>query len=157
MPDSERARWGTIRPTNASEPQAATAAPDSRVTAATPTARVVEMFWPRLLATSSPRESAFRPGALTIASTRPTRMNGSTCQTTSEPLAAIEPACQKRKTSIACSSSSTMAEVSAYSRALTAVPASASVTGVGPPLPPTMPSANTPTLAIRAPARPNQM
>ena len=70
-------------------------------------------------------------------------MNGSTCQTTSEPRAAIEPACQNRKTSIACSSSSTRAEVSAYSRALTAVPARASVTGVGPPRPPAMPSANT--------------
>ncbi len=84
-------------------------------------------------------------------------MNGSTCHTTSPPLAAMEPACQNRNTSIACSSRSTMAEVRAYSRALTAVPARASVTGVGPPLPPTMPSANTATLATSAPARPNQM
>ena len=51
-------------------------------------------------------------------------------------------------------SASTTAEVKAASSALTATPARANVTGVGPPRP-TEPSAKTSTLAPNAPANAN--
>ena len=150
-----RQTCGTTSPTNAIGPQAAVAAPMSRVIAAMPTQRVAARFAPSAVATSSPSDSRFNPGVLTSANTRPAQRNGATCATTSPSRPASEPTAQNRNASRVRVSSSTSADVNAPSRALTATPASASVTGVGP-SGLTAPRRKTATPAASAPAKANQ-
>ncbi|OLT13268.1 hypothetical protein BJF78_22270 [Pseudonocardia sp. CNS-139] len=152
---NERTMCGTTRPTNAIGPHAAVAAPASSVIATTPSTRVRRTEWPSERATSSPRDSALSAGALASPITAPTSRNHCTWPATPGSRPAIEPTAQNRYASSVWTSMRITAEVSAASSADTAAPASASVTGVGPPRP-TDPSTNTSTLAPSAPANANQ-
>lgn len=136
-------------------PQAAVAAPASRVMAVMPTVRLSAMFTPRPLATSSPRLSRLREGSVVRASTSPAPMNAVTGQMTSNPTPAREPAFQNRSAFSDAWFDSATAVVIAMRNTVIPCPARASVNGLPAPWP-MLARANTTTPATAAPTKANQ-
>lgn len=136
-------------------PQAAVAAPASRVMATMPTVRVSAMFTPSPRATSSPRLSRLTEGSVVSASSSPAAMKADTGPMTSKPTPVSEPAFQNRRAFSEALSVSATAVVIAARNTVTPCPASASVSGLPAPRP-MLDSPNTTTPATAAPAKPNQ-
>ncbi len=120
---------GTVRPTKAIGPQAATAVPVASTMAVAQRIRERVIDAPRERAASSPRASVFNGRAAPSATTVATTANGAMSATVDMSRPDSEPTTQKRYWSSVWSSVSRIDVVNALSTAAVAIPASARRTG----------------------------
>ncbi len=135
VPRIIRSTWGTMRPTKAIGPVTAVVVPQSSTAPSVARTRVRVKLMPRLVATSSPRESALRPLLVKKTMTNPSPSNGKATVSDSYCAPLTEPICQLRNSSMTSARGNKMALVKLDRAAAVAAPARASLSGVAPPWP----------------------